>query len=193
MAAGLRCSVWARAQSPTTSLRLVKGWTQLKLADRGNLGIAMQDLAWTHVSDLPEPALLVMHPILRNLPNKLVHFLLDYHPDWVSRLQLPASDGRHRQLAIAQFHSALERLVDIPDVACPLQLFSAVTIGHTYWRGEQCIHATPFETATPTLVRCHICMYSVCICVYPLVSVYMMHIYVCMVYVSVCICLYLNV
>jgi hypothetical protein len=31
------------------------------------------------------------HAILRNLPNKLVHFLLDYHPDWLAHLQLPAS------------------------------------------------------------------------------------------------------
>jgi hypothetical protein len=178
MAAGLRCGVWARAQSPTTSLSLVKGWARLSQADRGNLGIAMQDLAWTQATarGLPEPALFVMHPILHNLPNKLVHFLLDYHPDWVSRLQLPASDGRHRQLATADFHSALERLVDIPDVSCPLQLFSSVTIGHRDWRGKQCIHATPFEKETPTLVRCHICIYCDCICVYLLVSVYMMHV-----------------
>jgi hypothetical protein len=41
------------------------------------------------------PVLLALHPILRNLPNKLVHFILDYHPQWVAQLQLPVSDGRH--------------------------------------------------------------------------------------------------
>ena len=154
MAAGLRCSVWARAQSPgTTSLSLVKGWTRLPEAARGNLGIAMQDLAWTQGSALPKPALLVMHPILRNLPNKLVHFLLDYHPEWVAQLQLPASDGRHRQLASAHFHLALERLENMPDVSCPLQLFSSVDIGHRDWRGKQTIHAIPFKKETPRMVR----------------------------------------
>ncbi len=78
MAAGLRCSVWARAQSPgTISLSLTKGWTQLSEAKRGNLGIAMQDLAWTAASNLPQPTLLARLPILAYLPNKLVHFLVD--------------------------------------------------------------------------------------------------------------------
>jgi hypothetical protein len=48
MAAKMRCSVWTRAQSPgTMTLSLVKGWTCVSLAKRGNLGIGMQDLAWT--------------------------------------------------------------------------------------------------------------------------------------------------
>jgi hypothetical protein len=87
------------------------------------------------------------HPILRNLPNNLVHFLLDYHhPDWVAHLQLPASDGRHLQLAAsAQFHSALERLEDMSEVSCPLQLFFSVNIGHRDWRGEQTVHTIPFK------------------------------------------------
>jgi hypothetical protein len=59
-------------------------------------------LGLTAASGLPEPVLLAMHPILRNLPNKLVHFILDYHPD--------APD----------FHSVLERLMNMPDVTSPL-------------------------------------------------------------------------
>jgi hypothetical protein len=115
----------------------------------------MQDLDWTQGSALTEPALLVMHPILRNLPNKMAHFLLDYHwhPEWVAKLQLPASDGRHRQLASAQFHLALERLENMPHVSCPLQLFSSVDIGHRDWRGKQTIHAIPFKKETPRMVR----------------------------------------
>ena len=154
MAAKLRCSVWARAQSPgTVSLSLTKGWTRLSEAKRGNLGIAMQDLAWTAGSDLPQPTLLAKHPILANLPNKLVHFILDYHPSWVARLQLPASDGRHRQLAPAHFHSALDRLENMTDVPGPLQLFSAVEISHRDWRGVQWIHAMPFNKEKQQMVQ----------------------------------------
>jgi hypothetical protein len=106
MAEGLRCNLWTRAHSSgTVSLTLTKGWTRLSFAKRGNLGIAMQDLAWTAASDLPEPPMLKMHPILHYLPNKLVHFILDYFPNWVASLQLPASDGRHRQLRSGHFHS----------------------------------------------------------------------------------------
>jgi hypothetical protein len=74
-----------------------------------------------------------------------VHFLLDYHPDWVpvAHLQLPASasDGRHLQ-HLRSSYSALERLEDMPDVSCPLSLLlseSSVNIGHSLrdssWRG----------------------------------------------------------
>ena len=153
MAAKLRCSVWARAQSPgTMTLSLVKGWTRFSHAKRGNLGIGMQDLAWNETSVLPEPVLLALHPILRNLPNKLVHFILDYHPQWVAQLQLPASDGRHKQLASAQFHSVLERLVNMPDVSSPIQLFSTAQIGHKDWLGEQTVHAMPFNKEKKNMV-----------------------------------------
>ncbi len=158
MAAGLRCSVWARAQSPgTISLSLTRGWTRLSEAKRGNLGIVMQDLAWTAASNLPQPTLLARLPILAYLPNKLVHFLVDYHPDWLARLHLPASDGRHRQLANAHFHLALDRLVNMPNVPGPLQLFSAVAVGHKDWRGVQWINAMPFNKEKQQMI--HICMY----------------------------------
>jgi hypothetical protein len=79
MAEGLRCNLWARAQSPeTVSLTLTKGWTRLSYATRGNLGMTLEDLRWTAAtSELPQPPMLKDHPILRNLPNKLVHFILD--------------------------------------------------------------------------------------------------------------------
>jgi hypothetical protein len=147
----------------------------------------MQDLAWTQGSDLPEPDLLVMHPILLNLPNKVVHFLLDYRR-LSPGLGLPASASCIRWQSFLHPMASIDSLhlhnsnrpwygwwifltCHVPS-SC-----SAVTIGHRAWRGEQCIHATPFEDETPTLVRCHICMYFVCICVYLLVSVYMIHVF----------------
>lgn len=101
--------MWARAQSPgETTLSLVKGLS--RVVKKGNLGIAMQDLAWSAASGLPKPTLVSKHPVLSFLSNKLVHFLVDYHPDWIAQLRMPPSDGRHRQLETRHFHLALERL-----------------------------------------------------------------------------------
>ncbi len=84
MADGLRCCIWARAQSPgTVSLDLVKGWTDMgREAPRGNLGLAIEDLAWHAGSGLSEPALLSQLPLLHFLAHKLVPFVVDYpsHP-----------------------------------------------------------------------------------------------------------------
>ena len=160
MADGLRCSVWGRAQSAgTVSLSLIKGWARVQMATRGNLALAMEDLAWTAGSHLPKPPLLSQLPMLLYLPNKLVHFLLDYHPRWIARLGLPASDGTHRQLRPDQIQSALLRLESMPDVLAPLQLFSGVQLGHSEWRGTQNIHATPFGTASTRRVCSCICLY----------------------------------
>jgi hypothetical protein len=43
MADGLRCCIWARAQSPVTvSLNIVKGWSNMRReAPKGNLGLTM--------------------------------------------------------------------------------------------------------------------------------------------------------
>ena len=110
MADGLRCCIWGRAMSPgTVSLELTKGWTALRtlrMCRAGNLGLSKVDLAWTAASPLPEPHLLTMMPMLQYLPNKLVHFVLDYHPDWIARLQLPPSDGTHAAIS-AQKNSTL--------------------------------------------------------------------------------------
>jgi hypothetical protein len=56
------------------------------------------------------------------------------------QLQVPASalasDGRHRQ-HLRSSYSLLERLEDMPNVSCPLLLFSSVNIGHrdSSWLG----------------------------------------------------------
>ena len=154
MADGLRCCIWARAQSPgTVSLDLVKGWSDMRReAPGGNLGLAMEDIAWHAGSGLPEPTLLTLLPLLHFLAHKLVHFVVDYHPDWVASLSLPPSDGTHRQLRREHFQPALLRLENMPDTDTPLQLFSAVNISHREWRGNQTVHAMPFKKATPRKV-----------------------------------------
>ena len=158
MADGLRCCIWGRAQSPNTvSLELTKGWTGMyrshKLGYKGNLGLAMEDLAWTAGSGLSEPLMLNLMPILAYLPQKLVHFVVDYHPDWISQLQLPASDGLHRQLSTDHFQQALLRLENMPEVDMPVQLFSAVQIKHREWLGGQTVHAVPFKKPKSRMVR----------------------------------------
>ena len=173
MADGLRCCIWGRAMSPgTVSLELTKGWTSLRalrMARAGNLGLSMVDLAWTAASGLPEPYLISLSPMLQYLPNKLVHFVLDYYPDWVASLRLPPSDGSHRQLRTEEFHSVLGRLEPIPDVEAPLQLFSAVDIGHKDWLGVQTVHAVPFPRTKTRMVNGTIYVY-VCIYMYMYVN-----------------------
>jgi hypothetical protein len=191
----------------TVSLELTKGWTALRtlrMARNGNLGLSMVDLAWTAATGLPEPHLLSLMPVLHYLSNKLVHFVLDYHPDWIADLRLPPSDGSHRHLRTEGFHAVLNRLDTIPDVDAPLQLFSAVDIGHKDWRGVQTVHAIPFPTTKTRMVYGTTDVYA-CICeymhVYVSICLYM-HVYACIyiyiyvltrismyMYVYVCICL----
>jgi hypothetical protein len=157
MADGLRCCIWGRAQAPgSVLLELTKGWTGLyrshRLGYRGNLGLSMEDLAWTANSGLSEPVMISFFPILSYLPQKIVHFIVDYHPDWISDLQLPASDGLHRQLRSEHFQQALQRLENMPDVDMPVQLFSSVDIGHRQWLGRQTVHAVPFKKPKTRMV-----------------------------------------
>ena len=119
----------------------------------------MEDLALTAASGLPMPLLFSQLSMLRYLPNKLVHFLLDYFLCWIARLGLPASDGTHRQLRTDQIQSVLSRLENMPDVLSPRHLFSAVQLGHRKWLGTHNIHATPFRTSAPRTVPSQ-CLYT---------------------------------
>ena len=155
-------------------------------APGGNLGLAMEDIAWHDGSGLPEPKLVSLLPMIQFLAHKIVHFVVDYHPNWVSSLSLPPSDGSHRQLRQKHFQPALQRLQNMPETGTALQLFSAVNIYHKEWRGGQTVHAVPFKQPKPPQgcsLPVHVCanitMYSACIRTYP--------------YVLLCICTYLHV
>jgi hypothetical protein len=164
---GLSCCIWASAQaSGKASLDLVKGWTNMcREAPQGNLGLTVEDLAWHAGSGLPEPTLFSRLPLLHFLSHKIVHFVVDYRPDWITSLQLPPSDGTHRQLRSEHFQPALLRLQNMPDTDTPLQLFSSVNIYLKEWRGSQTVHATPFKQSTPCKVVYCMCMYVyVCAC-----------------------------
>ncbi len=91
-------------------------------------------------------------PSLSYLPQKLVHFVVDYRPDWITQLQLPASDGKHRQLRTEHFQQALQRLENMPEVDLPVQLFGAVDIQHRNWIGGQTVHADPFKKPKTSMV-----------------------------------------
>jgi hypothetical protein len=186
MADGLLCNMWSRAQSPgSTTLSLVKGLWRVKEARRGNMGLTMQDLAWTAASGRTKPTLLANYPLLSYLSNKIVHFLVDYHPDWIAQLGLPPTDGLHRQLETHHFHRALERLELMPDVLAPVQVFSAVNIGHKDWLGTQCVHSRPFSGEKSRMV-------CLCLCMNMYVYNVIWHVY-CMYHaLSVFICIYVT-
>ena len=114
----------------------------------------MVDLAWTAASGLSEPLLHGLMPMLQYLPQKVVHFILDYHPAaWIAGLDLAPSDGSQRQLRSEHFAPVLERLATVPDVDGVLQLLSAVDIGHKEWMGSQTVHAVPFPKTKTRMVH----------------------------------------
>ncbi len=96
---------------------------------------------------------------LSYLPQKLVHFVVDYHLTWISHLQLPPSDSSHRQLHTHHFQQGLLRLENMPEVDMQLQLFSAVDIQHQDWVGSQTLHADPFKKQKSHMVSSDIVEY----------------------------------
>ena len=148
LADGLRCNLWARAHSVEhMEYTLVKGWTHEKGSRRGNLGLLMQDINWTPASRGSKPRFLDQQPCLAFLSNKVVHYLVDYHPEWLDTLKLPPTDGKHKQLETPHFQLVLQRLQSIPDVKKPFQLYSAIIIKHSLggFQGGQTVHCCSFN------------------------------------------------
>ena len=173
MADGLHCNIWARAQSSAKlSYELVKG----SYSQGRNKGFQMHELAWNEGSQLPMPVWRADHPILTSLGAKIAHFIVDFHMDWIQSLQLPPSNGRHNQLQPAHIQSVLDRLQTIVEVRSEVQIYTAVKIGHSDFKGSQIVHCTPFKSrhAVTRMVRIDmytyvfVCIrtYYACICTY---------------------------
>ena len=143
MAAGLQCNIWARAQSPA---KLTYAFIKGSPRSGRRKGFQMHEIAWTEASPLPIPQWRLEHPILQSLGPKIVHFIVDFHMDWIGSLNLPASDGQHKQLDGRQVQSVLDRLETIVEVQSEVQIYAAVKIGHTEYNGAQIVHCTPFKS-----------------------------------------------
>ena len=149
MGDGLRCSVWARAQCVEhMDFRLTKGWTRVQGVRRGNLGLLMQELNWTPASGGSQPDVLVKHPFLAWIPNKVVHYLVDYHSEWLEPLDIPASNGEHNQLKTHHFQDVLKCLEIMPEVSKHVQCYSTVILQHSRagFLGDQTVHASLINT-----------------------------------------------
>ena len=149
MGDGLRCSVWARAQCVEhMDFSLTKGWTRVQGARKGNLGLLMQELNWTPASGGSQPDVLVKHPFLAWIPNKVVHYLVDYHSEWLEPLDIPASNGEHNQLKTHHFQAVLKCLEIMPEVAKHVQCYSTVILQHSRagFLGDQTVHASLINT-----------------------------------------------
>ncbi len=145
MADGLRCSVWARAQFPAKlSYTWVFGTTALRCGQRTRNGLSLQDLGWKPNSGGSKPACRVAHPPLDFLSNKIVHFLVDFYPNWFPALSLPPSNGNHDQLREHHFHSVLDRLEIINEARTEVRYYPAVKLGHADYAGGQTVHSSPF-------------------------------------------------
>ena len=154
MADGLRCNIWARAQIPKSlTYSLMKGGNFPGLR-RGACALQLTDVVWKPGMQLARPQWRIEHPILDKLGAKLVHFLVDYHHDWFQSLELPASDGKHKQLGPEDVQDVLNRLETIQEVHGEVQVFSGVKIEHSQVNGAQIVHCSPFKSrhANPRMV-----------------------------------------
>jgi hypothetical protein len=79
--------------------------------------------------------------------------------DWIGSLNLPASNGQHRQLDGRQVQQVLDRLETIVEVQSELQIYTAVKIGHAEYSGAQIVHCTPFKSRhiNTRMVRVLVC------------------------------------
>ena len=94
----------------------------------------------------PKPKWRSDHPILDNLGAKLVHFLVDYHHDWFSSLDLEKSDGKHKQLDLVDVQDVLYRLETIPEAHGEVQIFNNLQIAHSEFHGAQNVYSAPFNS-----------------------------------------------
>ena len=114
----------------------------------------------------PKPNWRSDHPILDNLGAKLVHFLVDYHHDWFSSLQLDKSDGKHKQLDIADVQEVLYRLETIPEANGEVQIFGKLEIAHSEFHGAQNIYSIPIKSRGPKPRMVCIDMYCIVLVLY---------------------------
>ena len=96
----------------------------------------------------PKPAWRLAHLILDNLGAKIVHYLVDYHHDWFSSLDLEKSDGRHKQLDSVEVQDVLFRLETIPEAQGEVQIFNRLQIAHSEFHGAQNVYSAPFNSYT---------------------------------------------
>ena len=128
------------------------------------------------LSVLASPAWRSAHPILDNLGAKLVHFLVDYHHDWFSSLDLDKSDGKHKQMDGYEVQDVLDRLETIPEAQGEVQIFNRLKIAHSEFHGAQNVYSAPFNsyTSKPRMVCIDLyCFVFVCIvCVLTCIRLY---------------------
>ena len=162
-ASGLGCNIWALADSPAKlSYQVISGHTTYIPGSRLGTSVLRIDISvlkWKPGRGTPKSAPRVAHPILGELGPKIVHFLVDYHPDWLLSLGLPSSAGNH--LNTAGIDSVLDRLEPVNQLLGELQLFTGVKIGHSEYHGRQIVHCAPFKSTheRPRMMRISVYMY----------------------------------
>ena len=90
---------------------------------------------------------------------KFVHFLVDFHPDWLLSRGLPSSARKQDQLNAADIDSVLDRLEPANQLLRELQLFTGVKIGHSEYQGCQIVHCAPFKSTHERPRMVHISIY----------------------------------
>ena len=77
---------------------------------------------------------------------KIAHFLTDFHRDWFPFLNLPLSDGKHKQLLDIHFNALYQHLQTLTGGRGEVGVNSSLYVGHTTFMGNQIVHCTPFAS-----------------------------------------------
>ena len=148
LASGLRCNIWWRSTTPGRITYEMVGGASSGSHWRGTV----TGYASLRIQDFVDPGTnhhryLLLHPVLKFLAYKISHFLCDFHRKWFPGMNLPKSDGRHKQLRAEHFQALLDTTKAIPGTKeCEISVFSAVKLGHDNFSGHQIVHCKPFNT-----------------------------------------------
>ena len=94
----------------------------------------------------PVPWCIKEHPVMAFVLPKIAHFLNDFHRDWFPSMNLPLSDGKHKQLLDIHFNALYQRLQTLPGGRGEVGVYSSLYVGHTSFMGNQIVHCTPFAS-----------------------------------------------
>ena len=93
----------------------------------------------------PLPWCVKEHGVLKFLLPKIAHFLTDFHSSWFPSLNLPPSDGKHKQLLNCHLEALYRRLEPLPGGRGEIGVHSSLYVGHKAFLGNQIVHCSPFS------------------------------------------------
>ena len=107
----------------------------------------------------PLPWCVKEHGVLKFLLPKIAHYLTDFHSSWFPSLNLPPSDGKHKQLLNCHFEALYRRLEPLPGGRGEIGVHSSLYVGHKAFLGNQIVHCS-HRGASPCTLHAHYAHYA---------------------------------